>query len=101
MKNEKVKTSEEISFNEVREMVRKEIEKRYGGVAKFLKTKKGKELGGMRIKIYLYDVGPVNFGVISSLCEYLGLGEFTRELVVSRSFSYYLNKTTPDDKKLP
>lgn len=86
------KKGELIEFNEVRRMVRKELEKKYGSVAEFLKSEKGKELGGMKIKIYLYDTGPFNFSVISTLCEYLGIGQFTRKIVVSRSVFYRLNK---------
>ena len=81
-----------VEFNEVRAMIRKELNDRFGGVAKFLNSEKGKELGGMKIKIYLYDTGPVNFDVIKNLCSYLGIGDFTRKIVVSRSFSYRLNK---------
>lgn len=79
-----------IEFNEVRKLVRGEIEKRFGGVSSFLNSEKGKEFGGMKIKIYLYDTGPVNFEVISKLCKYFGIGELTRKIVVSRSFSYCL-----------
>lgn len=86
-----------IEFNQVREMVRKEIIERYGSVAKFLHSEKGEELGGMKIKIYLYDTGPVNFDVISALCKFLGIGDLSRKIVVSRSFSYRLRTNTHYD----
>lgn len=84
------KDSKEVEFNKIREMVRTEIEKRYGGVAKFLNSEKGKEFGGIGIKIYLYNTGPVNFKVISALCRFLGLGELKRKVVVTRTYNYQL-----------
>lgn len=84
-----------VEFNQVREMVRKEIIERYGGVSKFLNSEKGKEFGGLKIKIYLYDTGPVNFEVISRLCKFLGLGDFTRKIVVSRNVLYRLDTKLP------
>lgn len=86
-----------VEFNEVRGMVRKEIIERYGGISKFLHSEKGKEFGGMKSKIYLYDTGPVNFEVISGLCEFFGIGTLTRKIVVSRSVSYRLRKSSPTD----
>lgn len=94
-----VKDSESVEFNKVREMVRKELTERYGGVSKFLNSDKGKEFGGMKIKIYLYDTGPVNYEVISRLCKFLGIGELTRKVVVSRVFSYRLMVNTTDIQK--
>lgn len=85
-----IKESEVVEFNKVRGMVRKEIEKKYGGVAKFLNSEKGKEFGGMKIKIYLYDTGPVNYKVISLLCKFLGIGKLTRRIRVERIVSYEL-----------
>lgn len=93
------KEGEIVGFNEVRGMVRKEIENRYGGVSKFLNSEKGKEFGGMKIKIYLYDTGPVNFDIINKLCRYFGIGELTRKIVVSRAVSYRLSTNVPVDKK--
>ena len=94
MKKLKLKTDgTDIQFNEVRGMVRKELIERYGGIAKFLHSEKGKEFGGLKIKNYLYDTGPINYEVISGLCKFLGLGELTRKIVVSRSFSYRLRTT--------
>lgn len=89
------KKGEDIEFNKVRKMVRKEIEKRYGGVAKFLRTEKGIEFGGIKCKIYLFDTGPINFDFISKLCSFLGIGDFTRKIVVTRSFSYQLRTNVP------
>lgn len=86
-----------IEFNQVREMVRKEIIERYGGISKFLHTEKGKEFGGPKVKVYLYDTGPVNFDVICNLCKFLGIGDLSRKIVVSRSFSYRLRTNTHND----
>lgn len=84
------KDGAKIEFNQVREMVRKEIIEKYGSVAKFLHSEKGKELGGYKMKVYLYSTGPVNFDFIGTLCKFLGIGELSRKIVVSRSFSYRL-----------
>lgn len=86
-----------IDFNQVRGMIRKEIIERYGGISKFLRSEKGEELGGMKMKIYLYDTGPVNFDFISALCKFLGIGVLSRKIVVSRSFSYRLRTKVPND----
>ena len=83
--------NETIEFNQVRGMVRKEILEKYGGISKFLRSDKGKELGGLKMKVYLYDTGPINFRFISSLCEILNIGGLTREVVVSRNVLYRLN----------
>lgn len=91
MKKEDIPTTvKPTTFMEIRQKVRHEIEKRYGGVAKFLNSEQGKEFGGMKIKPYLYDAGPKNFKVISSLCSFLGLGTFTQKVVVTRTYSYQI-----------
>lgn len=91
MKKEDTPTTvKPTTFMEIRQKVRSEIEKRYGGVAKFLNSDKGKEFGGMKIKPYLYDAGPKNFKVISSLCSFLGLGTFTQKVVVTRTYFYQI-----------
>lgn len=92
-----IKESEGVDFNHVRGMVRKELIEKYGSIAKFLHSEKGKEFGGYKMKIYLYDTGPVNFNFISTLCEFLGLGALSRKIVVSRSFIYRLRASTPND----
>lgn len=86
-----------VDFNEIRTKVRNEIIERFGSVAKFLNSDKGKEFGGTKIKVYLYETGPVNFNLISNLCKYFGIGELTREIVVSREFTYYLNNISPNE----
>lgn len=86
-----------IEFNQVRGMIRKEIIKKYGSVAKFLHSEKGEEFGGYKMKIYLYDTGPVNFDFISALCKFLGIGDLTRKIVVSRNFLYRLRINTNND----
>ena len=91
------KEGETVELNKVRGMIRKEIEKRYGGVAKFLNSEKGKEFGGIKNRVYLYDSGPVNFEVISSLCKFLGIGDLSRKIVVSRSCQYRLRTNTHSD----
>lgn len=84
-----------VDFNQVRELVRKELTERYGGISKFLNSDKGKEFGGAKVKTYLYDSGPVNFDVICKLCKFLGIGDLSRKIVVSRSFSYRLRISDP------
>ena len=86
------KEDSSVEFNKVREMVRKELESKYGGVSKFLHSEKGKEFGGFKIKIYLYDSGPINFDVISRLCTFLGIGELSRKIIVKRNVFYSLKK---------
>ena len=86
-------TGEEIQLNKVREMIRSEIDKNYGGITKFLNSDKGKSLGGKKIRCYLYDSGAVNYEVIRKLCKYLGIGVLTRKIVVSRTILYQLDKT--------
>ena len=92
-----IKETEGVDFNHVRGMVRKELIEKYGSIAKFLRSEKGKELGGYKMKIYLYDTGPVNFDFISALCEFLGIGVLSRKIVVSRSFIYHLHASTHND----
>ena len=84
--------SEKVDFNDVRKKVRETIIEKYGSVMKFLNSDKGKEFGGAKIKVYLYDTGPVNIEVISSLSKFLGIGLLSRKLVVTRSFSYQLKQ---------
>lgn len=91
------KDGENIEFNQVREMVRKAIIERYGSIAKFLHSEKGEEFGGYKMKIYLYATGPVNFDFIGALCKFLGIGELSRKIVVSRSFLYRLRTNAPRD----
>lgn len=91
------KDGSSVEFNQVRGMVRKELTERYGGVSKFLHSEKGKEFGGIEAKIYLYDTGPVNFGIISGLCKFLGIGDLTRKIVVSRSYLYRLRINDPNE----
>lgn len=83
---------EKVEFNDVRKKVREAIIEKYGSVMKFLNSDKGKEFGGAKIKVYLYDTGPVNIEVISSLSKFLGIGLLSRKLVVTRSFSYLLKQ---------
>lgn len=87
----KEKDGNEVEINEIRSKIRNILNKKYGGVTRFLTTtEKGKEIGGVKVKIYLYDTGPVNFRIISALCEFLGIGKLTRKLVVVRRCTYKL-----------
>jgi hypothetical protein len=89
---------EDVAINDIRNKVREELIKRYGSVAEFLDSPRGKELGGKKIRPYLYETGALNFDVINELCKYLGIGELTRKIVVTRSYTYKLipNKTTTE-----
>lgn len=83
---------EKVEFNDVRKKVREAIIEKYGSVMKFLNSDKGKEFGGAKTKVYLYDTGPVNIEVIGALSKFLGIGLLSRKLVVTRSFSYQLKQ---------
>lgn len=84
--------SEKVEFNDVRKKVREAIIEKYGSVMKFLNSDKGKEFGGAKIKVYLYDTGPVSIDVIGALSKFLGIGILSRKLVVTRSFYYHLKQ---------
>ena len=81
-----------IDINIVRSMIRSRIVNQYGSVAKFLE-KDAEKFGGKSIRCYLYDSGSVNFKVLKELCEYLGIGEFSRNVVVVRKYEYFLKKS--------
>lgn len=81
-----------VEFNNVRKMLRDKIVERYGSVSKFLHSEKGEEFGGMKMKVFLYDTGSVNFNYISKLCKFFGIGELSRKVVVVRTYSYVLNE---------
>lgn len=93
------KTGESVNINAIRTQIRKEIEKRYGGVAKFLKTPECEKFGGKKIRCYLYDTGAINYEIISALAKFLGIGELKRELVVTRTYSYRLIKCNAEETK--
>lgn len=82
----------ETDILEVKGKIRKAIADKYGSVVKFLETDKAKELGGNKIRSYLYDTGAVNLEVLSELCKYLGLGSLSRNIVVERKVTYYLTQ---------
>lgn len=84
----------EVEINAVRSSVRKEIEKRYGSVAKFLHSKDSEKFGGRKIRCYLYDSGAINFKVIADLAKWLGIGELKRDVIVTRSYKYVLLDNT-------
>lgn len=84
----------EVEINAVRSSVRKEIEKRYGSIAKFLHSKDSEKFGGRKIRCYLYDSGAVNFKVIADLAKWLGIGELKRDVIVTRSYKYVLLDNT-------
>lgn len=96
VRKSKLPKGEEVEINKVRGMIRAELNKRHGGVVEFLDTEAGKKLGGRKIRPYLYDSGTVNYKVISSLCEYLGIGTLTRKIVVTRSYFYHLVTSVPE-----
>lgn len=81
----------EVEINEVRFKIRKELIERYGSIAKFLQSKEAAKFGGAKIKVYLYDTGPVSFQVIADLAEWLGIGTLNREVMVTRNYKYFLD----------
>ena len=91
----KQQQGKDVELNDVRKMVRNEIEKKFGSIANFLNSEKGKEFGGIKIKPYLYDTGSKSFETINGLCKYLGIGELTRKIVVSRVITYRLRTSDP------
>lgn len=92
----KLSNCEEVEINKVRGMIRSELNKRYGGVVEFLDTEAGKKIGGRKIRPYLYDSGTINYKVISDLCVYLGIGNLTRKIVVTRTYHYHLVTVVPE-----
>ena len=81
-----------VDFNEVRRKVKEKLIEKYGSVAAFLHSDKGEEMGGQKIRVYLYEVGPANFKVTSELCSYLGIGELVRQIEVKREYIYKISK---------
>lgn len=81
----------EVDINSVRSSIRKEIEKRYGSVAKFLHSEDSEKFGGRKIRCYLYDSGAINFKVIAALARWLGIGELKRDVIVTRNYKYVLS----------
>ena len=90
-KTKPVESGEDIEINKVKGMIREELKKRYGGVVEFLDTPKGIELGGRKVRPYLYDTGTINFNIINAFAEYLGIGTLTRTVVVTRNYYYKLS----------
>lgn len=93
---------EVVDLNDVRTLVRKEIEKRYGSVAQFLKTSDIEKFGIKKgnLRCYLYNTGAVNYNVIADLSKFLGIGILSRNLVVTRTYSYTLQKFSDEDKEI-
>lgn len=98
MNKKKSPETTQVNFPEILSEIRNELEENYGGVTAFLKTKKGEEMGGMKIRPYLYEGGPKSYAVVSRLYKYLGLGVLSRKTVVSRTTFYYMTKSTPEQK---
>ena len=92
MAKHKGSDGQEVNINDVRSSIRREIEKRYGSVAKFMHHKDSEKFGGRRIRCYLYDSGSLNFEIISGLAKWLGLGELKRSVIVTRSYKYVLSE---------
>lgn len=92
MARKKNSSTEEVDVNEIKEKIRVELDKQYGGVMKFLNSEEGKKLGGIKVRVYLYK-GVVNFDVLNKFCKFLGIGELSRNLVITRTYTYSL--TTP------
>ena len=84
----------EIELRDIRAKLRREIESRYGSVTAFVNSEAGKKFGGVKIRPYLYDKGAVNIKVLSDLYQFFGLGQITRQVVVSRKVSYYVEDSS-------
>lgn len=81
-----------VEITEVKEILRKVITEKYGGVAKFIATEQGKKFGGKKIRTYFYSKGSVNFELMQELCKYFGVGNLTRKLKVIREYSYFIEE---------
>lgn len=86
------KETRNIEMTEIKEMLRKVINEKYGGVTKFICTEQGKKLGGAKIRSYFYDKGAVNFALMQRLCKYFGIGNLTRKVKVIREITYFIEK---------
>lgn len=91
MAKRKNSSGAEVNINDVRASIRKELEKKYGSIAKFLHHKDSEKFGGRKIRCYLYNSGSVNFEVVAGLAKWLGLGELRRSVIVTRSYKYMLS----------
>lgn len=81
----------EIALEEVKQKIRGCIDEKYGGVAPFLKSEDGIELGGTSIRPYLYDKGAINFKVLEQLCDFFGIGRLGKKTIVKRTVIYTLD----------
>ena len=93
MVKRKSSASVEVNINDVRSSIRSEIEKKYGSVAKFIQHEDSEQFGGKKIRCYLYNSGSINFEVISKLARWLGVGELTRVVIVTRQYKYMLGNS--------
>ena len=80
----------QVEITEVKELIRKAIEEKYGSVTTFLNSEQGKKFGGPKIKAYLYNKGSVNFSLMQELCKYFGVGNFSRKIKVIREVKYFI-----------
>ena len=99
MAKRKCKNSEEVGINDVRTLIRKELEKRYGSIANFLHHNDSAKFGGSKIRCYLYDSGSINFDKIAELSEWLGIGTLTRSVLVTRKYKYVLSRKQKGDEE--
>ena len=81
-----------VEMTEVKEILRKVISEKYGGVTKFICTEQGKKLGGAKIRSYFYGKGAVNFALMQRLCKYFGIGHLTRKVKVIREIKYFISE---------
>ncbi len=81
-----------VEMTEIKELLRKVVTEKYGGVAKFIASEQGKKFGGKKIRTYFYDKGSTNFELMQELCKYFGVGNLTRKLKVIREYSYFIEE---------
>ena len=86
------KTVKEIELLKLKELIRGKILLEYGSVAAFIGSEKGEEVGGKKIRTYLYDGGNVSLDVMIKLCEYFNIGELSRKLEIVKKYTYYLKE---------
>lgn len=82
----------EKGIDHIKGRLRMEMELKYGGVSKFLRSEDGAKFGGMKIKPYLYSSGAVSFRTLAKLYEFFGIGILTRKVVIKKTYHYYVDK---------
>ena len=92
----KRKSVQQVELADVKKELREKIKESFGSVAAFLASDKGQELGGAKIRSYLYRTGSINYELLSSLTEYFGIGKIERKIIVQKSVEYFLTRVVTE-----